>query len=482
MKQLVLYVGIPTPEAPLEPLKARGSHVILFLSSEEKARYALKSDEAGVTWDDDVLLKRFLHDNMQVWMGGEIHGKDTERKEHFAKILIEIANLMNFDTSSVEVLTKNKQPTRNAFRNFRYCEDGIPMRRAWEFAKGTAAVIVAAGPSLNAQWKELKRFRETTQKGVIFIVCGRIYKKAMQEGLIPDFVVEVEQFDWDDRLWHFAPEPPKAAVLCGPLTAAPGIYNAWPDQKQVMMMADHNLAELMGWELYRDSTDGGNSVLHHMFELACWIGSNEIYLAGVDLSYPEGAKDTHADGGFPGWPKDVLSAEHTRQEPMQVPGTAGKDVTASPGYRNFCIFLEMQISKHRKGVQRGNFAAIPAKPNLKVYNLSPNGQKIEGTEFRRIEECFPAASPAPSSSPQGSSSPSGAPSEWGSGNGSPTFIPFESTPMVCELPKRDTSGASKTGKPSDVAKTPDLTLLPKSRKTTGVPPKASSKSTRTTRS
>lgn len=468
MQALALYIGLPCPEAPVASLKARGTKIIFVLSSEEKKDFVLADDEAGVTWDDDVTLTRWLFDNMGIWEGAEVHGKDGERKSRFAGVLGDVARLMNFDNDSVQFLTSDKTPTRNAFKNFRHCEDGVPVRRAYGFAKGTACVIIAAGPSLNDQWKELKRFRDTAEKGLIFIVAGRSYTKAMKEGVIPDFVMEVEQFEWDDKLWHFAPMPPKQTILCGPLTACPGVFNAWPDQRQVMMLTDHNMAQIQGWKLYRESIDGGNSILHHMFELACWIGSNEIYLAGADLAYPEGSTDTHADGSFPSWPKDVLSLEHVRQEPLKVPCTSGGEANSSFPYRNFCIFLEMQIAKHRKGIKMANGKewAIEAKPDLKVYNLSPHGQRIQGTEYRSIKECFLP----PSSSPPASSLPdycSEVAQSWGPSftDTSNTFIPFESTPVVCELGTRGTPKGSKSGRRSSDVKTPTSHKRPRSKKT-----------------
>jgi hypothetical protein len=383
-KTLTLYAGLPAPDDKIDEYLAAGGKLIYFLTAEEKAGFRpLKDGEAGVTWESDASVKRFMFENMHLWVGGQIGGHDPERAMKLADILKDLVDLHNFDLSSQTFLTKDREPMRNAFRNYRYVEDGVKLRRARNLIKGGSCVIVAAGPSLDTQWGELARIRRTCPD-VTFIVAGRSYKAAMKAGVPPDFVVEVEQFDWDDAIWMFAPEPPDHTILCAPVTACPGVLSAWP--RLVMILLDHEMASLMGMKIREDSIDGGNSILHHMFNLAVWMGADEINLAGVDLSYPKDPKLTHAAGTFPAWPREILTQENNRQEPLLVKSTDGGDVIASPGYKNFATFLAIQIER-----------AMKENAALKVYNFSPHGQKIEGAIFREIET-WRLPSPPPESS------------------------------------------------------------------------------------
>lgn len=436
VKSMLLYAGLPREdEVPgIEQFKKAGGNVIFFLSPEEKGKYTLKPDEAGVTWENDTLLKKWLFENMHLWTGGQIGGSSPEKAQQFAGVLGEVVNLTNFDTQSVTFLAKDNEPAKNMYRNFRWVDDGVPLRRAKGLGKGQTAVIVAAGPSLNDQWTDLVRIQREVEN-TTWIVCGRSYAKAAESGIVPDFVVEVEQFDWDDKIFMFAPKPGPFTTLCGPLTACPGLFTAWPSLK--MMLVDHNVAKLFGWEIGTDSIDGGNSILHHMFNLAMFLGCERVCLAGADLAYPPGSKDTHADGTFPAWPRQVLVQEHNRQTPLELVSTDGGKVQSSQPYRNFGLFLEMQIATHRK-----------AKPALDVINFSAHGQKIEGTHYedvktwnglQRLSLSASASSAELGSSPQESPSTSSS-SEPTASVSSPTA----SEPTTEAAPKPSSSEPTKS--------------------------------------
>lgn len=375
---LRLHAGLPAPDYKTEDFKAQGGKIVFFLTPEEVASSQLEKREAVVTWRSDQEVRRFLFDNMHLWVGGEIVSQATaegrERSSKLASILAPLIDLHNFDQKSMEFLSKNNEQMRNAFKNYRWVEDGIPLRRAKNFCKGAPCVVIAAGPSLDAQWPKLREIRNSNEEWV-FIVAGRAYKKAMKEGVFPDFVVEVEQFEWDDKIWLFAPEPPSHATLCGPITTCPSVFSAWPSEKLILL--DHNTAQLLGLKVGEDSMDGGNSILHHMVGLATWIGCNPVYLAGADLGYGHGdaaATLTHAKGTFHSWGREVLRNEHAFQDPLDVPCNCGGMARSSPAYRNFATFLELQVEKASK-----------ADPSLRVYSLAPHGQKVSNIEFVEIE-------------------------------------------------------------------------------------------------
>lgn len=374
-KSLMLYAGPPAPTDDIEKWKKEGGRIIFFLKPDDD--YKIKADEAAVKWESDEYLKNWLLDNMQVWTGGQIGGTTEKRAEELASVLMVMINLYNFDAKSSKFLSQNGEPTRNAMKNYRYQMDGIALKRAKNTAKGSTAIIIAAGPSLDEQWAALKRISEMTHFPKVIIVCGRSYTKAMKNGVLPDFVVEVEQFQWDERIWTFAPEPPDFTILCGPITTCPGVFAGWPNKRMILVLTDHNMAKLFepeGWKVGEDSIDGGNSILHHMVNVADWLGCETICLAGADLAYPKGCKDTHAQGTFHDWGNEITAAERQKQDPLQVDCTSGGKVLSSPGYKNFATFLEIQINRIEK--RRG-------KP-VKFINFSPNGQKIIGTDYQEI--------------------------------------------------------------------------------------------------
>jgi len=400
-QKLKLFCGLPGQRTTeIDAFRAEGGSIIYVVSPEEVPGLALKTGERAVVWESDTKIRMWLHDNLTTWTGGQIDG-DMTRVPKLAQILTEIVELHNFDQRSMDFLGKDKMPTRNALRNFRYVQDGIPLRRARDTAKDQTAILLMAGPSLNAQWEDLKRIRGIP--GHIFIVAGRTYRAAMEHLVYPDFVLEVEQFPWDDKIFMFAPSPPPHTVLCAPLTVCPGVLNAWPTQKMILL--DHNTAEIFkpdGVVLREDSIDGGNSIAHHAVNLAAWLGCQTICLAGVDFGYPDGETGkTHADGTFHGWPFEVLVSETNFQEPLMATGNDGKPLRSSPPYRNFATFLEMQIHRFRG-----------ENPSLRVYSFSPRGYKVDHVEYSPIDEWKgrPCSQASSSASDLSDSSPLASPS------------------------------------------------------------------------
>lgn len=411
----IIHVGPPNGSDPRE-FKREGKRLVWILTEEERKSHDALLDEVVMVWQSDRQLTRLMHDAMELWKGAQVIG-DQSKFERIATIMHHLVELHNFEVHSAGVLTKDRLPTRNALRNFRWIEDGLSLKRVRGKGKGSFAFIIAAGPSLNKQWGLLRALRKA-RKDCPFIIVGRSYKKAMLEGVWPDFVVEVEQYDWDAEIFTFAPPPPSPdTVLAFTLSTTPKVPRLWPSQKLVLV--DHNTAELFQPEmkLHEDSVDGGNSVLHHCFNVASILECDKVYIAGADLGYPMGtAEDTHAEGTFHAWPTDVVKAEHSHQEPVTLEGNDGKPLLSSGPYRNFGVLLSIMIDRAKKKL-----------PALEVYSFSERGLKVDGVSYVDLKEFLcsqlkppPSGSSPPSSSPSASSSTGGSPPVTGTDPAKPT--------------------------------------------------------------
>lgn len=377
----VIHIGVPKDRERFNQFKKDGGRIIYILSDEEAKGFTVRlhkerpEAEAAVTWKNDVYLKRWIFENDKILEGGELVCEEDQidRMRKFSAILFEVIELHNFDSRSLKVLTKDNLPLRNIMKNFRWIEDGIKLARTKDSMKGRPAVLIGAGPSLNKQWKILADLKRKFP-GLAYFCCGRSYKRLMQEGINPEFVVEAEEFEWNDAIWMFAPPPHPATVLACPPNVCPGIFTHWPAEKLVMV--DHNTAQIHGWEIGTDSIDGGNSVMHLAFNLVNFMGVDRVFLAGIDLGYPDGVKEkTHADGTFHEWGGDTKKSENVYHEVMMLPSNDGTDVQSSPSYLNFKTFFEIQIQKFTE-----------KNPKLEVYSFSPRGLKMEGVKYITFEE------------------------------------------------------------------------------------------------
>ncbi len=378
----VLHVGLPDG-IPIEDLRARkkdGRQLIWLLTKEDKEKFTPLHDEVVFNHVDDAQLRRLLHDEMPRWMGAEVL-PPGERIAKITGIMTEVADLHQFNARSDTVLSKDNLPFQNSVRNYKWFEDGVSLTKLRGSGAGKPCVIIAAGPSLNSQWAQLREYRKKYPE-IPFVVCGRSYRKAMMEEVLPQIVVEVEQYDWDADLFMFAPPPPQGCILAFPCTAAPRLAHVWPAHR--MCLLNHNLAQAMGKQLGHESVDGGNSVLHYMVTLAGVMGSKDVYLAGVDFGYPKGMEeDTHANGTFHPWPGAVLNTEHAHQMGLELVANDGGKLMTSEAYKNFGTYLAVQVQRIKMGNPAWGIAPLP---DFNVKTFSKRGLKVDGVEYMDIAE------------------------------------------------------------------------------------------------
>lgn len=394
--RITFYVGLPDPKHDLARYRKDGGTIYWVLTPEDAPKFSCPYGDLAILWKDDAEIQAFLFSHIQNHKGGEIAGSNEEMQEKFCQLFFHVVELVNFDSHSSGVLNKNNIPFKNGLRNWRWVEDGIPLKRVKDRGKGFGAVLIAAGPSLDGQWQHLKRLKETGK--FLFLTVGRSYEACMRHGIIPEFVVEAEQFEWNHRMFMFAPRPDDDTAICGPMGTDPQIFRCWPNPNKVILL-DHETGKAMGMDLNEDTVDGGNSVAHLALNLALHLNCNPICLAGVDLGYPEGLKKpTHAEGTFHiGWGKDVLNQEHSHQGNIPVEANDGTTIESSQPYINFRTFFELQIDKFRK-----------QRPDLKVYSFSKRGQKMRRVEYMELETWtgFTSLLPPSPSSPSSGSAPS----------------------------------------------------------------------------
>lgn len=382
-KEVILHIGPQGPdccgkgvECPVDDARAKGAIIRWFLAPDEVKKAKIGAGEVVMVWDSDDKIKTWMHNNIDQFKGGAIHG-DPERQQSLAMILKDVLELYNFDTDSMKFLTAENTAHVNAFKNFKYLESGLPFKKAKDSAKDCVAIIIAGGPSLDKMWDDLLRIRHLEK--TIFIVCGRSYRAAMNRRIGPDFVLEVEQFEWDDKIFMFAPMPDPHSILAFPLTCCAGVPAAWPGPK--MVLPDHNMAKMLerdGYKIGEDSMDGGNSIAHFMFNLAVHVGCKEVCFAGLDFGYPDGEEGlTHAAESFHPWPPGILMTENTHQSPAMAVANDGQPLRTSPPYINFGTYMEIIVHKAMKRYpERG----------LKVYNFSARALKMNGIGHLSIDE------------------------------------------------------------------------------------------------
>ena len=168
------------------------------------------------------------------------------------------------------------------------------------------AVVTGAGPSLEAQAPRLAGLRESA----CLIATDASLPALLGFGLTPDLVVSIDcqLYSYHHFLQGLPPAVPLALDLASPpilgRLASRALYFAGGHPLSRYVSAHWlNLPEL--------DTSGGN-VAQAAVSLAVSLGAREIFLAGLDFSYPNGKAYSRGTFLYP-----VAAAVETRLRPME---------------------------------------------------------------------------------------------------------------------------------------------------------------------
>jgi len=168
------------------------------------------------------------------------------------------------------------------------------------------AFITGAGPSLESQIPELRAIRETG-----FLIASDTSLPALLScGITPDLVISI-----DCQLvsyHHFLQGMPAGVPLLLDLASPPVLTRQ--TQCSAFFTSSHPLSLYLSshWRpLPYIDTSGGN-VSHAAVSLAQFLGAKQIYLLGVDFSYPEGKAYCRSTYLYP-----LFRSQETRLNPLE---------------------------------------------------------------------------------------------------------------------------------------------------------------------
>lgn len=211
-------------------------------------------------------------------------------------------------------------------------------------------VVVAAGPSLDSNMDRLRLW----QKKKTIIAVGTVFRKLIQGGIRPDFVVvidpqkrtikQIEEVEQEQipllieytAYWEFASLYQGAKYM---------IYSK-TNRKNI-----DEYAEKQKWTMFQS----GGTVAFMALELAIYFGAGNIYMIGIDLAFPGGA--SHAVGTMD------YQMKNTEYLPV-TKGVRGKKVYTDRVFLTYKTQIENRIKREN---------------NITFYNMSAIGAHIEGT-------------------------------------------------------------------------------------------------------
>jgi hypothetical protein len=242
---------------------------------------------------------------------------------------------------------------RNTLLNLPYLQNAALINRIKDAFPGFSAAIVAAGPSLD---RSLPILRTCADRIVVFAVAHAV-KPLFKAGIFPDFVIAVDCAD--NTLPQFQGVEPDQIRLITTNMIHPELACRYRDR--ILLFSSPAVAGFNRWmsgiRSLPDSLATGGTVAVTAIDAALYAGCNEIFLFGLDLSFPNDGT-THAKDSACG--KTVHSENHVR-----VPGNYAETVATT---RQFAVYLDMVNAYLTK--KRG-------ERDVRFLNVTDTGARIE---------------------------------------------------------------------------------------------------------
>lgn len=225
------------------------------------------------------------------------------------------------------------------------------------------AVIVAAGPSLDKNIRELKNI-----KGKAFIVAvDTALKSLARENIIPDIAVTVD------------PHKPVSLFDNEKISHVPLIYSlgANADIKQVhkgMRIYQNDKNSILDKLIYKFEKkvlrlSTGGSVANDAFSLVQVLGFKTIIFIGLDLAYPN--NKMHTDSAYEKESENYIEADSKKY--IEVEDIYGNMVKTEGNMNIYRQWFEREIINY---------------PDLKVIDATEGGAKKKGMEILTLSEAI----------------------------------------------------------------------------------------------
>ncbi len=307
-----------------------------------------------VAMESMEFLKEEIHPNYRAFYREEIL--------KYVKLLHRMVEDIRVGYNSGELFSGDL--AKNVLYNMRYICEGYHTKNLFDAVPhdGTA-ILVAAGPSLNKNIKELKK-----AKNRAFIVAvDTAVKPLLKEGIVPDAFMTI---DPRKPLELLDIEGAETIPIIAPTCARHSLIERQKGKKIFFFdgyVIPFRVYEKNGKSFYNVSL--GGSVACSVFSLLYKMGFQTIILVGQDLAYSNNR--SHADGTF----AEKMKEENTKGMIM-VKGNYEAEVPTITNLRIYLEWFEMYI----KGMKE--------RREVRVINATEGGAYIKGTELMTLKDAI----------------------------------------------------------------------------------------------
>ncbi|MFW6209111.1 MAG: motility associated factor glycosyltransferase family protein [Spirochaetota bacterium] len=275
--------------------------------------------------------------------------------------------------NSTTVQRFGRRWVRNLARNIDTIAAAGSLNRLKSLLETVPALVIAAGPSLDAALPYLKQL----QQRMVMIATDTSLRALARFGIAPDFAVVVDPQYWNSR--HLDALDLHNTILISESATHPNVfrhsYRALFFSGSVFPLGSY----LEQQEETPHKLGAGGSVTTTAWDFARFLGAERIYLSGLDLGFPE--KRTHYRGSFF---EERLFSLSGRLKPYE--GHIFDYLHSGQPFYHENYSGGNTLTDRRLIIYRQWFEDQMAASNAVTYTLSPEGIKINGIMATEIQE------------------------------------------------------------------------------------------------
>lgn len=254
----------------------------------------------------------------------------------------------------------------NFYHNVSYIRTGYKASSLLKaIPKDIPVIVIAAGPSLNKNIKELKR-----AKGRAFLIAvDTAVKRLLKEGIVPDLFATLDGMKTAELL-NFTEEEAEAKEIpmITKVTASKSLMDYHTGKKFFINEGYRYIDQI--FKMNGKKLEGfnvGGSVATYAFAFACHLGFRKVVFVGQDLAYTD--NKSHADGTF----QEKMPEENTEKF-LMVPGNYQEEVPTLSNLDSYRQWFGEFISEWKK------------RYDVEFINATEGGAKIEGTKLMHLAD------------------------------------------------------------------------------------------------
>ncbi len=230
------------------------------------------------------------------------------------------------------------------------------------------AVILAAGPSLADFLPHLAEIK----KRALMICVDTALHACLRAGTEPDFIVLTDPQYYAAR--HIAGLSAPHAVLITETAAYPSVFH-FPCKEIVLCSSLFPLSATMERLLEeKGGLASGGSVSTTAWEFARYIGAREIYVAGLDLGYPD--FQTHIRGSTFEEKIHTVSNRSQSAETLALSALFGANMLVARDYQGNPILTDNRMHMFGSWFE----SKLKEYPSIQTFSLSPKSLAIKGIQ------------------------------------------------------------------------------------------------------